>query len=328
MQLMHDAVPELSIDEIDITCSFLGRQVEAPLIINAMTGGGVQSGAINAILAGVAAKTGVAMAIGSQTIALDDSDQADSFKIVRKENPSGIILANVGAEMPAAMAARAVEMIKADGLQVHLNVPQELAMAEGDRNFHGYLENIGRIVETVGVPVIVKEVGFGLSREAARKLWQVGVRHMDVGGQGGTNFIVIEQMRGKSGELSYLESWGITTVCSIVEVASLNLTETLIASGGVRNPLDAVKALVLGADIVGIAAPYLKVLLEDSKEGLYREIRAFKNHMANIMLMAGARDLAQLSNVAAVISGRTGAWLTERGHDTKAFAQRKQADIK
>lgn len=322
VQLLHDAVPELCIEEIDISCRFLERQVKAPLIINAMTGGGSQSAAINAVLAGVAAETGLAMAIGSQTIALDDPAQAESFKVVRKENPSGVILANIGAEVPPEMAVRAVEMIRADGLQVHLNVPQELAMAEGDRNFYGHLENISRIIEAVGVPVIVKEVGFGLSREAARKLRQAGVRHLDVGGKGGTNFIIIEQMRDSPGDLTYLESWGITTVCSIIELATLNLTDTLIATGGVRNALDAVKALVLGADMVGIAAPYLKVLLEGNREGLYSEIIEFKRHMANIMLMAGVRDLTQLTKVAAVITGWTREWLTERGHDTKVYANR------
>jgi isopentenyl-diphosphate delta-isomerase len=321
---LHDAVPELSVDEIDITCKFLDRQVAAPLIINAMTGGGSQAEIINAILARGAADAGVAMAIGSQTIALHDPDKAGSFKVVRRENPSGVILANVGAEVSPGMAARAVEMIKADGLQVHLNVPQELAMAEGDRNFHGYLDNIRRMVATAGVPVIVKEVGFGLSREAARKLLQTGVRHLDVGGRGGTNFIAIEQMRDGSGDLAYLESWGITTVCSIVEVASLRIPGTLIATGGVRNPLDAVKALVLGAGMVGIAAPYLKVLLEENKEGLYREINEFKRQMANIMLMAGVKELAELSGVAAVITGRTKEWLNERGYETQIIARRKK----
>lgn len=315
----------MSVDEIDITCKFLDRQVAAPLIINAMTGGGSQAAAINATLARVAADAGVAMAIGSQTIALHDPDKSGSFKVVRRENPSGVVLANVGAEVTPGMAARAVEMIRADGLQVHLNVPQELAMAEGDRNFHGYLDNIRRMVETAGVPVIVKEVGFGLSREAARKLLQAGVRHIDVGGRGGTNFIAIEQMRDSSGDLAYLESWGITTVCSIIEVASLEIPGTLIASGGVRNPLDAVKALVLGAGMVGIAAPYLKVLLEENKEGLYREINEFKRQMANIMLMAGVKELAKLSGLAAVITGRTREWLNERGYDTKAFARRKKS---
>jgi len=323
VQILHEALPELAIDEIDITCKFLGRKVDAPIIINAMTGGGGQAGAINAVLARVAADAGVVMAIGSQTVALNNPGEAESFKIVRQENPQGVILANVGAEVTPDMAAQAVGMIGADGLQVHLNVPQELAMAEGDRDFRGYLDNIHRIVETVAVPVIVKEVGFGLGRNTAAKLLQAGVQHIDVGGRGGTNFIAIEQMRGQSCNLTYLESWGITTVCSIMEVASLQLPGTLIATGGVRNPLDAVKALVVGANMVGMAAPYLRVLMEDNREGLYKEICDYKRQMAQIMLMAGARDLAGLAKVPAVITGRTREWLNERGLDTKSVARRK-----
>ncbi len=323
IQLLHEAAPELAVDEVDIACEFLGHRIAAPIIINALTGGGAEAGAINAMLARAASEAGIVMAIGSQTVALYEPSEAESFKVVRRENPAGVILANVGAEVKPALAAQAVEMIRADGLQVHLNVPQELIMAEGDRDFRGYMENIRRMVETVGVPVIVKEVGFGLSRESAVKLLEAGVWHIDVGGRGGTNFIAIEQLRGSSSDLDYLESWGITTVCSLVEVSTLRVPGTLIASGGVRNPLDAIKAMVLGANMIGIAAPYLKVLLEENREALDREICMFKKQMINIMLMAGAKDLSRLASVPAIITGRTREWLQERGFDTQVFARRK-----
>ena len=185
----------------------MGQGLSLPLIINAMTGGIQEAWDFNRDISELGAQFNIGVAVGSQTIALENRQLAESFKIVRKVNPEGLILANVAANAEPQMAVRAAEMIEADGLQLHLNIPQELAMREGDRRFKGLKDNIAEIVHLSPVPVIAKEVGFGMSRETAQQLFDTGVRFFDVGGRGGTNFIAIEQAR--SGVLAdEFSSWG------------------------------------------------------------------------------------------------------------------------
>ncbi|NLB18278.1 MAG: type 2 isopentenyl-diphosphate Delta-isomerase, partial [Syntrophomonadaceae bacterium] len=193
--LVPNALPELNLEEVDTAISFLGKNLSMPLIINAITGGVDEALTINGSLARLAAQHGLGMAVGSQTIALDDKELSKGFKIVRKENRDGLILANVAANTKPRVALQAVDMIEADGLQIHLNIPQELAMKEGDRDFRGLLDNMAELARIAPVPIIAKEVGFGLSRETCQRLYGAGVRIFDVGGRGGTNFIAIEQAR-------------------------------------------------------------------------------------------------------------------------------------
>lgn len=322
VSLVHNALPETAFKDISLDTRIFDQKISAPLIINAITGGGEIPEKVNEALATVARETGVAMAVGSQTVALEKTDLEQSFRIVRTVNPKGIIIANVGAYSTVDNACRAVEMIRADALQVHLNVPQEIAMKEGDRDFSGYLKNIANIVSRVSVPVIVKEVGFGLSHEVVRRLAGVGVRNFDVGGRGGTNFISIEALRGGM-NFSYLESWGITTTASLIEISSVGVAEKIIAAGGIRNPLDIIKALSLGANLVGIAGPYLKVLFEEKASGLIDNIEKTKYQMLKILLMLGIRHPAQLDQVPVVITGKTREWLSERGIVTKNYARRR-----
>ncbi|MEQ8201814.1 MAG: type 2 isopentenyl-diphosphate Delta-isomerase, partial [Syntrophomonadaceae bacterium] len=206
--LVPDAVPELARADVDLQTSFLGKTLRYPVLINALTGGTASAYHINKILGATACRFGLAMAVGSMTIALETPAVLDSFSVARESNPDGIIIANCGANLEAARACRLVDLIAADALQVHLNVAQELAMVEGDRDFRGILDNVARIVDRCPVPVIAKEVGFGLSREAAGKLYRTGVRIIDNGGSGGTNFIAIEhQRRGNFDQQLY--EWGI-----------------------------------------------------------------------------------------------------------------------
>ncbi len=167
--LVYDALPDLNFKQIDTSLEFLKKKLKAPLLINAMTGGHPEVKQINRSLAAVAARAGIAMAVGSQTAGLEDPQVRDTYRIARDENPAGVLLANLSALAAPPMVKEAVEMIEADGVQLHLNVAQELAMPEGDRNFRGALANIEKISALSPVPVIVKEVGFGLSREAVRK---------------------------------------------------------------------------------------------------------------------------------------------------------------
>ncbi len=310
--MLHNSIPEVNLDEIDTRVTFLDQELSLPLIINAITGGIDEALAFNRDIAELGARFNIGVAVGSQTIALENKQLAQSFEIVRKVNQNGLILANVAANVNPRMAVQAVEMIAANGLQLHLNVPQELAMREGDRQFRGVLDNIAEIVHLAPVPVIVKEVGFGMSRETAQQLFDVGVRIFDVGGRGGTNFISIEQER--SGLLGDdFASWGIPTAVSVAELASLYLPIVMVASGGIRGGLVAAKALALGADLVGVAGHFLKTWTDKGIADLDQEIRRFKYHLHAAMLMTGASDLVDLRRKPLVISGATDHWLTVRG---------------
>lgn len=320
--LINQSLPELDLEEIDVSFRFGEKTLQIPLVINAITGGHQETTTINQALSRVARRAGVAMAVGSQKAALEDKKQRASFCIVRQENPEGVIMANVGASASPEEAEEAIDMIAADALQIHLNVPQELAMPEGERCFRGYLDNIERIVQRVKVPVVVKEVGFGLSREVVGRLYERGVRWLDVGGQGGTNFIAIERERGSDRLSSEFKCWGIPTAISLLEALSLRLPLKVIASGGIRTSLEIAKCLALGAEMVGVAGYYLRLLLTRSEEVLLEEIQRCREELRAIMLMLGAANLTSLRSCPVVIGGRCREWLQQRGIDTAQYARR------
>lgn len=319
--MVHNAVPELDLKDISTCVSFLGKELRLPLIIEAMTGGIERAVAINQQLAEVAAAQGVGMAVGSQTIALKEKGCEESFSIVRKTNRNGLVLANVSANAKLEHALAAVEMVEADGLQLHFNVPQELAMKEGDRSFKGILDNVEKIVNKCGVPVIAKEVGFGFSREACRSLFARGVRILDVGGKGGTNFLAIEKARGGLLGDEFM-SWGIPTAVSVAETVSVGLPITIIASGGIKDGLDAAKALTIGADLVGVAGQFLRTLLTKGKKALEKEIEQFGYALKCCLLMVGASNPQEMKKVPCVIKGQTAEWLTARGLDVRVWGTR------
>lgn len=312
VHLIHQALPELNFNDIDLSCQWLGKWLKAPLLINAITGGPEETGHINASLAKIAKKFGLAMAVGSQSAALENPDLRKTFTIARKANPHGLLLANVSARIPWKEALQAVEMIEADGLQLHLNVLQELLMDEGDRNFRGILDNIGNISENCPVPVIVKEVGFGLSKETAQKLFQTGIRILDLGGLGGTNFAAIEIYRKKEHSHQPFLEWGIPTACSLLEVASLGLPIQIVASGGIRTGIEVCKALRLGADLVGIAGSFLKVLLNKGEKEFSKLVESLMTEIKMTLLLTGARNFQDLKSVPMVITGNTREWLRQR----------------
>lgn len=312
INLIHNAISSLALNEIDISSSFLQKKLEAPFIINAITGGPNIATEINVSLARIARQLNIAMAVGSQQIAVDDIKFRESFTVVRKENPHGIILANLSALSSRGDVLKAIEMLEADGIQLHLNLPQELGMLEGDRNFKGLLENLISIVETAPVPVVVKEVGFGISGETAYNLCKQGVTYLDIGGFGGTNFATIERQRQNSLAPSVFEEWGIPTAISIAEVAAQSLPLQLIASGGIRNALDAVKAFALGANLIAMAGPCLKILLKESEASLLSFFNNLIFELRALMLLVGTDSLKELNNVPIVITGKTKEWLEQR----------------
>lgn len=293
----HVALPEIDIAEIDTSVEFLGRRLAAPLLISSMTGGTDMAGRINRNLAAGAERTGIAVAVGSQRKALEDPAKADTFR-VREAAPSIPLLANLGAvQLNYGMGVRecraAVDMIGADALILHLNPLQEAIQPEGQCDFSGLLPKIGSVVRELGVPVVVKEIGCGLSESVARQLAGQGVRILDTAGVGGTSWARIEAKRaGDLGLGEIFAGWGIPTPQSIQEVASVEGV-TVIASGGIRNGIDSAKALALGANLVGMAYPFLAAATE-SPERVADVVRRTVRELKICMFCLGVKTIAEL----------------------------------
>lgn len=297
----HQALPEIDLDEIDVSVEFLGRRLAAPLLVSCMTGGTETAGRINRNLAAGAERTGVAIGVGSQRKALEDPAKADTFR-VREVAPSVPLLANLGAvQLNYGMGVRecrqAVDMIGADALVLHLNPLQEAIQPEGQGNFSGLLPKIGAVAREVGVPVVAKEIGCGLSEATARALAGQGVRILDTAGVGGTSWARIEAERAGDLDIGELfAGWGLPTPESIQQVRRVAEDMeglTVIASGGLRNGLDAAKAIALGADLVGMAYPFLAPATE-SPERVADKVRRTVRELKICMFCLGVKTIAEL----------------------------------
>ncbi len=322
ISFIPNSLPNICYGNTSIETQLLDFRLHSPILVNAMTGGAEATKEINRRLAIVAREKQLAMAVGSQMAALRDRSVRDSYEIVRQEHPNGIIFANLGAEATVEQAREAVEMIGADALQIHLNVMQELLMPEGDRDFSGYLERIERIASDIHVPVIVKEVGFGMSRESIRRLIESGIRAIDVGGAGGTNFAKVENLR-QSEPLSMFETWGLTTAQSLLEAGEIDTRETqIIATGGIRHGLDVCKALALGADAVGMAGGFLRLVQTASLAECFAAVDAWHHQLRVAMTALGVLQINRLRDVPLTIGGETAEWAKQRGIDPSRYAMR------
>lgn len=323
VRFIPNALPQLALSDVDTSVSVFGaaEKWSVPLYINAMTGGSKNGENINASLARVAAKTGVAMACGSLSAALKNPHLAETFSVIRLFNPRGFVMANVSAGASVEQAIKAVEILQANALQIHLNAAQELVMSEGDRDFSAWLSNIEAVVralDAMKVPVVVKETGCGMSAGDVLRLQNVGVRAVDVGGRGGTNFVAIENARsGGVRDYEFLDSWGLTTVESLLDIAqcdeilrdscdSCDSTQMQVfASGGVRTPLDVVRALKLGASAVGVAGEFLHTLTCGGQHALVDQIEDWKAQIRVIMALLGCKNVADLrQNARILIDGK------------------------
>ena len=300
-RLVHQALPELDLHEIDTGVDLLGKQLRLPLLISSMTGGTDAARAINRNLARGAQARGIAMGLGSQRTGIEQADTVDTFR-VRAVAPDILLFANLGAiqlnySYTADQCRRAVEMIEADALILHLNPLQEALQADGDWNWKGLLGKIGTVCRTVGVPVVVKEVGWGLSEQTARRLAEAGVAVLDVAGSGGTSWSEVEYHRAPTDPLRRLAKafadWGIPTAEALLQAQRGAPGLPLIASGGMRNGIEAAKALALGATAVGIASPFLKAAAASAEE-VVATIDQFAAELRTAMFCAGAGDVAAL----------------------------------
>lgn len=315
VRFIHHSFPEMAIDEADISTSFATFNVKQPFFINAMTGGSDRTKSVNEKLAKVARETDLPMASGSLSAAIKDPSLIDSFKIIRKVNPNGLVFANLGPGHTVDNAKKAIDILEADALQIHLNAVQEIVMPEGDRDFSDWLRNIEKIVKSIHVPVIVKEVGFGMSSKTIKHLKDIGVKTIDISGSGGTNFAKIENYRRGSNRFHYLEDYGQSTVISLLEAQEFMKNTEIIASGGIRNPMDIVKSLALGAKGVGIAGLFLNMVLNDGVEKAIETINSWKLEIASIMTLLGKRKVSELVTADLVILGEVREWCIVRGID-------------
>jgi isopentenyl-diphosphate delta-isomerase len=299
-RFLHNALPELDIDELDLSTEFLGKRLKAPLLISSMTGGFDLARKVNRHLAAAAEELGVAMGVGSQRVAIEEPSAQISFQ-VRDVAPDILLLGNLGAVQlnygyTVEHCRRAVAMIGADGLILHLNVLQEAVQPEGNRNFKGLTEKIAAVCRDLTVPVIAKEVGNGISVDVAKRLERAGVRAIDVAGKGGTSWFAVEAQRAaKTGQQAdnTFADWGIPTEEALISVRQALPEMPLIASGGIRSGVDIAKSIALGADIAALGQPLLASALESSAkvvEFLSRVIQELKISM----LCVGAANLAAL----------------------------------
>ncbi|MFC1959432.1 type 2 isopentenyl-diphosphate Delta-isomerase [Chloroflexota bacterium] len=298
---MHQAVPELSLAEIAIETEFLSKSLAAPILISSMTGGTKQAHMINRNLAIAAQHYGIAMGLGSQRAALENAQLEYSFK-VRDFAPDILLFANIGAVQlnygyGLDECRRAVAMVEADALILHLNVLQEAVQPEGDSNFGQLLEKIEAVCKTVEVPVIAKEVGWGLSEQAARQLTDAGVAVLDVAGAGGTSWSTVEYHRAttkfNADIAKSFADWGIPTVHSLIYARRAAPNMPLIASGGLKNGIDIAKSIALGANLGGLAGPFLKAAVQ-SEEIVIEAIEILAQQLKIAMLCAGVPDIKTL----------------------------------
>lgn len=303
--LYHNSLPECDFDEINTSKLFLNKKIDFPLMINAITGGSDFSNEINLELAKVAKEFNIPMAVGSQTIIFEDKDSRKSFECVREIIEDGIVISNLSGHANLEEAKEAIDLIKADALQIHLNPAQELAMDEGDRSFKDVLSNIETIVNGVDVPIIVKEVGFGISKKVAQSLYNSGVRYIDVSGHGGTNFFEVENLRTPENDLSELYGWGIPTAMSLIEVNSLTYKDLkIISSGGVKNSLDLTKSIVLGADLAAMSGEILSYLVHGGIDYTMQYVESIIYKAKMIMMLTGSKNIEELQKTDYRITGK------------------------
>lgn len=314
----HNAAPELNFSEIDLSTTFLGRKINYPLMISSMTGGYNGATQVNAMLAEACEALNIPLGVGSMRQALESEAHRESFAVVREVAPTIPIFANIGAPEVATGLTKAetkllLELVRADGLIVHLNATQELFQPEGNTNFKGFLSELRKLCKRLPVPVIAKEVGNGISGEVAKRLIDAGARAIDVAGAGGTNWQKVEALRyeekfhrderfTESG-FAELMNWGIPTAECLEELRALRRRKAyrsvqVIASGGISNGVEIAKALALGADLAALAKPFLKAAFEpDGVESIKKLAMRLMHDLRATMFLVGAKNVNALRNM-------------------------------
>ncbi|MCK9408800.1 MAG: type 2 isopentenyl-diphosphate Delta-isomerase [Bacteroidetes bacterium] len=304
-EFVHNALPEINRSDIDTAVKFLGKNISFPLMISCMTGGYREAETINRQLAEVCEEFHLAMGVGSQRQVMEASTYHSSFSIARTVAPSIPLVGNIGAAEVAQLKdvspiLTLAELIRADAFAVHLNPLQELLQPEGNTNFRGVLNGIEMLVKQLPVPVIVKEIGAGISKDVAERLVNAGVRYIDVAGAGGTSWAGVEILRRSANERSSLNSlwdWGNRTTDALQEVVPIKQTVnglTVISSGGITSGMECAKSIALGADMTAAARPLLKILMEDGKKALRNRIEQWIDECTAVMFLTGVSTVKNL----------------------------------
>lgn len=330
VQFVHRALPEVDKQKIDLSTTVLGHKFSAPLIAGAMTGGTAKAMRINGAIAEAVEHLNLGMGVGSQRAAIEDPKLAKTFAVARKKAPNAFLIANIGGVQlvhgyGVKEVKKAVEMIEADAVAVHLNALHEAVQPEGQPDFKGVLAKIGAVAGALDTPVIVKETGGGIGAEDARKLEAAGVKAIDVGGVGGTSFAAVEYYRSEVTSMEHLLGdvfwdWGIPTAVSLAETAQ-SVKIPVFASGGIRSGVDIAKALALNACLASVSLPVLQTAVEGTKE-TEKLLSLFIEELKNVMFLVGAKKVPQLAKTPVVVAGKTAEWLKTRGFSVEGYAKR------
>ncbi len=321
VRLVHDPLPDLALEGVRLDCTVLGKELRAPVIISAMTGGTDRAGRINRELAEVAESLGIGFALGSQRPMLEDEAMTATYA-VRERAPTTLIIGNLGLWQARRAGAESIERLArgvgADAIAIHLNPAQELVQPGGDRDFRGGTATLTELTRELDVPLLVKETGCGLGPRTAERLRRAGVRHLDVAGAGGTSWVAVETARaGAPARLGRdLREWGVPTAAAVALAAPQGF-DTLIASGGVASGVDAARALSLGATAVGLARPVLQAYWSGGAKGARQLLEGVIEGLRAAMLLTGSPDLATLRRTPKVLTGELKSWLDQLGGDPR-----------
>ncbi len=333
IRLLHQAYPEMNLEDVDLSIDFLGYRLNYPLMITGMTGGHRGVIEINRALAGIANELGIAIGVGSQramVVHKNDEDVLKSYTVVREVAENVPVIGNIGAntlhDLSTSDVLELIESIDADALAVHFNPAQEAIQPEGDTRFSKKIgERLRELVSTLKIPIIVKEVGNGLSMETVEKLYNSGIKYFDVAGACGTNWILVEKYRTndpvKRKVAEDLASWGISTPYAVIEARSIAPASFIIASGGVWTGLRGIINIVIGADMIGVAKPVIKALLESGVEGAKMYLRTFVEEMRIVSFLVGARNLKELHRVAVVYPDNMRSYMEQRGINPMVYEE-------
>jgi isopentenyl-diphosphate delta-isomerase len=327
VNLVHKAVPEIDLNEVDTSTVLFGKKLSAPLIISAITGGTEKAKQINETLASVAEKVGIGIGVGSQRIAIQQPETIHTFSIVREKAPTTFVMGNIGCPqlslgLEVEQAQTCIDVIQADALAIHMNATQEAVQVKGDTNYRNILSKVKELSSALQTPIVMKETGCGISFEDANKLEKAGASGFEISGLGGTSWAAVEYHIAKEVKDPMQEylgkalwNWGIPTASSLYEVRKASQLP-IIASGGLRSGQDVAKCIAMGANVAGIAKPFLEKAVEGEKpleEYVNKIIQEFKV----IMFLAGTKNVEELSKAPYVITGWTSEWLNARGFDTR-----------
>ncbi len=317
VELIHQSLPELDYQALDLTTNFFGRQFSYPILINAMTGGHPESTKINKILAQIALEFNIPMGLGSQRAAIENEKLVGTYRVAREISPKIYLIGNIGAGQLVSTynideIEKCIDMIDANALAIHLNPLHEVLQKEGDLNYQNLLEKLKEIIKQVKVPIIVKETGNGLSQSALKSIKDIGIKYVDVGGAGGTSWAVVESYRHeKNDEFTAIaknfRDWGIPTVISTILAARMGFN--VISSGGIRTGVDIAKAIACGAGIAGMALPFLKSAYQEDLNALRAQMKILIKELKICMFLTKSSNIEDLKSAEKILFGKTRQWM-------------------